>query len=55
MPGVTVTATETQTNMTRTAVTNQSGHYVFANMKDGLYRVERSSAASRSSPATASR
>ena len=35
-----VTATETQTNIVRTTVTNQSGHYVFANMKDGLYRVE---------------
>ncbi len=33
-------ATETQTNVARTAVTNPSGHYVFANMKDGLYRVE---------------
>ncbi len=40
VPGVTVTATETQTNVARTVVTNQSGHYVFANMKDGLYRVE---------------
>ena len=39
IPGVTVTATETQTNVVRTAVTNQSGHYVFANLKDGLYRV----------------
>ncbi len=40
VPGVTVTATETQTNIPRTVVTNQSGNYVFANMKDGLYRVE---------------
>jgi hypothetical protein len=40
VPGVAVTATETRTNVTRTAVTNQSGHYVFANMQDGLYRVE---------------
>jgi hypothetical protein len=40
VPGVTVTATETQTNVARTAITNQSGHYVFANMKDGLYKVE---------------
>lgn len=40
VPGVTVRATETQTNVARTVVTNQSGHYVFANMKDGLYRVE---------------
>ena len=37
---MTVTATETRTNVTRTAVTNQSGNYVFANMQDGLYRVE---------------
>jgi hypothetical protein len=40
VPGATVTATETRTNVTRTAVTNQSGHYVFANMNNGLYRVE---------------
>jgi hypothetical protein len=40
VPGVSVTATETQTNVARTVVTNQSGHYVFANMKDGIYRVE---------------
>jgi len=39
VPGVSVTATETQTNVARTAITNQSGHYVFANMKDGLYKV----------------
>ncbi len=40
VPGVTVTATETQTNIARSVTTNQSGHYVFANLKDGLYRVE---------------
>ena len=40
VPGVNVTATETQTNVARSATTNQSGHYVFANLKDGLYRVE---------------
>ena len=40
VPGVTVTATEIQTNAARTAVTNQSGHYVFSNMSNGLYRVE---------------
>jgi len=39
VPGVTVTATETQTNVVRSVVTNPSGHYVFTNMKDGLYRV----------------
>jgi outer membrane receptor protein involved in Fe transport len=40
VPGVTVTATETQTNVARHVVTNQDGNYVFANLKDGLYRVE---------------
>jgi hypothetical protein len=40
VPGVTVTATETQTNVARSAVTNASGNYVFANLKDGVYRVE---------------
>lgn len=40
VPGVPVTATETQTNLTRTAVTDQRGHYVFSDLKDGLYRVE---------------
>lgn len=39
VPGATVTATETQTNITRTVVTNQNGYYIFANLKDGLYRV----------------
>jgi hypothetical protein len=40
VPGVPVTATDTQTNLTRTAVTDQRGHYVFSDLKDGLYRVE---------------
>jgi hypothetical protein len=40
VPGVTVTAIETRTNVSRTAVSNQSGNYVFTNLKDGLYRVE---------------
>ena len=40
VPGATVIATETQTNVARSVVTNQSGNYVFANLKDGLYRVE---------------
>jgi hypothetical protein len=40
IPGVTVTATETRTNVSRSAITNQNGNYVFANMQDGLYRVE---------------
>ena len=40
VPGATVTVTETGTNIARTAATNASGHYVFANLKDGIYRVE---------------
>src|SRR5688572_30500906 len=39
MPGATVTVTETGTNIVRTAQTNESGHYVFTNVKDGIYRV----------------
>jgi HSP20 family molecular chaperone IbpA len=40
VPGVAVTATETQTNVARTVTTNQDGHYIFSNLKDGIYRVE---------------
>jgi hypothetical protein len=40
VPGVSMTATETQTNIARSATTNQSGHYVFANLKDGIYKVD---------------
>lgn len=40
VPGLTVTATNTQTNATRTAVTDKTGGFVFSNMEDGLYRVE---------------
>ena len=36
----TVTITETRTNITNTATTNADGNYVFANVKDGVYRVE---------------
>src|SRR6476620_7377451 len=39
LPGVTVTITEVNTNISYTAVTNESGNYVFANLKDGTYRV----------------
>ena len=39
VPGATVTVTETGTNIARTAPTNASGHYIFANLKDGIYRV----------------
>src|SRR5437763_8820822 len=39
LPGVTVTITEVNTNISYTATTNESGYYVFANLKDGTYRV----------------
>ena len=39
LPGVTVTITEVNTNISYTAVTNESGNYVFTNLKDGTYRV----------------
>jgi len=40
--GATVTATEVRTNITVTTTTNQDGNYVFANVKDGVYRIESS-------------
>src|SRR5215475_5004096 len=40
--GATITITETRTNISATTATNQDGNYVFANVKDGIYRVEAS-------------
>jgi hypothetical protein len=40
VPGATVTITETQTNFTVTAVTNESGVYRFPNLRAGIYKVE---------------
>jgi hypothetical protein len=39
LPGVTVTITEVNTNITYSTVTNDSGYYIFSNLKDGTYRV----------------
>ena len=39
IPGVTVTITEVNTNITTTAITNESGYYIFSSLKDGVYRV----------------
>ena len=39
LPGVTVTITEVNTNISYSAVTNESGYYIFSNLKDGKYRV----------------
>ena len=40
VPGATVTATETRTNISRTAVSNAGGNYTFNNLAPGLYRVD---------------
>ena len=40
MPGATITATETRTNISRTAISNEAGNYTFTNTAPGLYRVE---------------
>src|SRR5437016_8658779 len=39
LPGVTVTITEVNTNISYSTVSNESGNYVFTNLKDGTYRV----------------
>lgn len=39
LPGATVTITETNTNISYTTPTNQSGYYTFPSLKDGTYRV----------------
>jgi hypothetical protein len=38
--GATVTITEVRTNITATTTANEDGNYVFANIKEGVYRVE---------------
>jgi hypothetical protein len=40
VPGATVTATETQTNSSRTAISNEAGHYIFSSLRNGTYTVE---------------
>ena len=37
VPGATVTATEDQTNVSRTAVTNETGYYIFSSLQNGTY------------------
>jgi len=39
LPGVTVTITEVNTNISYNTVTNESGYYIFSNLKDGKYSV----------------
>ena len=40
VPGATVTATETQTNISRNAVTNEHGYYIFSSLQNGTYAIE---------------
>src|SRR5687767_15428726 len=40
VPGATITATEVRTNISRTAVSNETGNYSFTNLASGIYRVE---------------
>src|SRR5437762_10610549 len=40
LPGVEVTATQTDTGIARTAVTNETGSYVLSNLAIGPYRFE---------------
>src|SRR4029079_1840715 len=40
VPGATITAVETRTNISRTAVSNETGNYSFNNLASGVYRVE---------------
>ena len=40
IPGATITATETRTNISRTTTSNQAGAYTFTNTPPGMYRVE---------------
>ena len=40
LPGAEVTATQTETNIARSAITNETGSYVLPNLPLGPYRVE---------------
>ncbi len=40
LPGVTVTATETRTNVSHATTTNATGNYTFPNLPDGIYNVK---------------
>ena len=40
LPGVTVTATQTDTGFTRTVVTDDAGNWVMPNLPTGPYRLE---------------
>ena len=40
LPGVEVTATQTETGISRTTITNETGSYVLPNLATGPYRLE---------------
>src|SRR5205807_10510068 len=40
LPGVEITATQTQTGVVRTSVSNETGSYVLPNLPIGPYRIE---------------
>jgi hypothetical protein len=40
VPGATVTTLDTQTNTSRTAVTNEAGYYIFTSLQNGTYTVD---------------
>src|ERR1700756_5619708 len=40
LPGVEVTATQTDTGLTRSTVTNETGSYVLSNLPVGPYKLE---------------
>jgi hypothetical protein len=40
LPGVNVTITEVNTNISTSTVSNESGYYIFSNLKDGTYRLK---------------
>src|SRR5512145_3207904 len=42
LPGVDVTATQTDTNFSRTAVSDENGNYVLSNLPTGPYRLTAS-------------
>jgi hypothetical protein len=40
VPGATVVATETGTNISRTTTTNEAGYYIFSSLQNGTYSVD---------------
>jgi hypothetical protein len=40
VPGATITAIEVRTNISRTAISNETGNYAFTNLAPGVYRVD---------------